>query len=108
MASLWCGANRYSHLDISLFDTTLQKLFGWTKMLEHKAFKRYFDKFNQADIVRVFGYIYRWFFSNLIFDNYTIDIDSSVITRFGRQQGSTKGYNRHKPGRNSHHPCCRC
>ena len=30
-------------------------------------------------------------------------IDSSVVTRYGAQQGSAKGYNRHKPGRNSQH-----
>jgi len=32
MASLWCGANRYSHLDVSRFDTTIQKLFDWERM----------------------------------------------------------------------------
>jgi hypothetical protein len=42
--------------------------------------------------------------NNLKFDNFTMDIDSSVITRYGEQEGSSKGYNTHKPGRKSHHP----
>ena len=33
-----------------------------------------------------------------------MDIDSSVLTRYGEQEGAKKGYNQHKPGRNSHHP----
>jgi len=105
IASLWCGANRYSHLDISRFDTTLQKLFGWKGMPEHKAFQRYFEKFTTYDShAHVFGEIYKWIFSNMAFDNYTLDIDSSVITRYGNQEASSKGYNPKKPGRKSHHP----
>lgn len=105
IASLWCGANRYSHLDISRFDTTLQKLFGWKRIPEHKAFQRYFEKFSPYDShTRVFGEIYKWFWSNIPFDNFTLDIDSSVITRYGNQEASCKGYNPKKPGRNPHHP----
>ncbi len=79
IASLWCGANRYSHLDISRFDTTLQKLFGWKGMPEHKAFQRYFEKFTTYDShAHVFGEIYKWIFSNMAFDNYTLDIQYRV------------------------------
>ncbi len=38
------------------------------------------------------------------FDNYTLDVDSSVITRYGQQEGAKRGYNPEKKGRNSHHP----
>ena len=31
-------------------------------------------------------------------------MDSTVVTRYGEQQGAKKGYNPKKPGRNSHHP----
>ena len=48
--------------------------------------------------------LYSWFFEQLQFDNYTLDVDSSVITRYGEQEGSKKGYNPAKRGRNSHHP----
>jgi Transposase DDE domain group 1 len=33
-----------------------------------------------------------------------LDVDSSVITRYGKQEGSKRGYNPKKPGRGSHHP----
>ncbi|WP_187647223.1 hypothetical protein [Nitrosophilus labii] len=34
----------------------------------------------------------------------TIDLDSTVITRYGNQEGAKVGYNPKKPGRPSHHP----
>ena len=104
MASVWCGASRYSHLDVTRFDHSIQRLFGWERMPEHKAFQRYFNKFDIPRTHQVFGGLYRWFFNQLKFDNFTMDIDSSVLTRYGEQQGSRKGYNKQKPGRNSQHP----
>jgi hypothetical protein len=104
MAGVWCGANRFSQLDITRMDITIQRMFGWDKMPEHKAFQRYFEKFDMASTYSVFGGLYRWFFDNLKFDNFTLDIDSSVITRYGEQEGAKKGYNKHKPGRKSQHP----
>jgi len=35
-------------------------------------------------------------------DNF--NLDSTVLTRYGQQQGAEKGYNPKKPGRPSHHP----
>ncbi|MCS6824505.1 MAG: hypothetical protein NZ529_09430 [Cytophagaceae bacterium] len=48
--------------------------------------------------------MFQWFFKNLHFDNFTLDIDSSILTRYDSQQGAKKGYNPKKPGRASHHP----
>jgi hypothetical protein len=101
---IWSGANRFEHMEVTRFDHVLQKLFGWKRMAGHKAIKRYFNKFDQVTNQNVFDYLYRWFFSNLLFDNYTLDFDSTVITRYGDQQGAMKGYNPKKPGRKSHHP----
>ena len=102
--SIWCGANRFEHLEVTRFDGVLQKLFGWERMAGHRAFVRFFEKFNMEINDKVFTELYRWFFNNLKFDNYTLDFDSSVITRYGDQQGAAVGYNAKKPGRKSHHP----
>jgi hypothetical protein len=48
--------------------------------------------------------MYQWFFKNLKFDRYTLDCDSTIMTRYGEQEGAQKGYNPKKRGRNSHHP----
>lgn len=46
--SIWCGGNRYTHLEILRHDRVLQQLFGWKKMPGYKSYMRYFSKFNQA------------------------------------------------------------
>jgi len=102
--SVWCGASRFMHLDVLRMDATLQQLFGWKTMAGHKAFQRYFSKFTTAVNHKIFHPLYQWFFEQLQFDNYTLDLDSTVMTRYGNQQGATKGYNIKKPGRKSHHP----
>ncbi len=102
--SIWCGGNRYTHLEILRHDNVLKKLFGWKQMASYKAYMRYFDKFSLATNQKVFQELYRWFFQQLKFDNYTLDFDSTIMTRYEEQQGAKKGYNPTKKGRNSHHP----
>ena len=35
---------------------------------------------------------------------HTLDLDSTILCRYGEQDGSLKGYNPKKRGRPSHHP----
>jgi hypothetical protein len=102
--SVWCGANRFMHLEVLRMDSTLQKLFDWKRMAGHKAFQRYFEKFGIGGNHRIFHGLYQWFFEQLHFDNYSLDLDSTVLTRYGNQKGSAKGHNAKKPGRKSHQP----
>ncbi len=73
-------------------------------MAGHKSFQRYFRKFGQSDNQRVFTELFKWFFKQIKLDNYTLDIDSTIMTRYGNQEGAKKGYKPEKRGRNSHHP----
>jgi hypothetical protein len=44
-----------------------------------------------------------WILDNFKFDNFILDIDSFVITKYGSQEGAKKGYNPAKKGHFSHH-----
>lgn len=103
-AGVWCGASCFGHLDVVRYDTVLCNLLGWKRGADHRAYQRYFNKFSQAVNQRVFGELFSWFFSELLFDNYTLDFDSTVIVCEGNQEGAVKGYNPKRPGRPSHHP----
>jgi len=102
--SIWTGASRYIHCDWLRYDTVLHEIFGWDKMPSQSTYSRFFGKFSQKRNTEVFPRIQNWFVNNLGIDNITIDFDSTVLTRSGTQQGSTKGYNPNRKGRNSHHP----
>ena len=86
------------------YDTVLCKQLGWERGADHRVYLRYSNKFSQAVNQRVFGRLINWFFSELVFDNYTLDFDSIVIVREGNQAVAVKGYNPKRPGRPSHHP----
>lgn len=73
-------------------------------MANFKAVMRLFRKFTQADNERVLGHLYRGLFRQLALDGLTLDLDSTVMTRYGQQEGAARGYNPSKPGRASHHP----
>lgn len=102
--SIWTGASRYIHCDWLRYDTVLQDIFGWKRMPSQSTYSRFFGKFSQKRNTEVFPNLQHWFFNELEVDNLTIDFDSTVITRYGEQEGSAKGYNPNKKGRNSHHP----
>lgn len=104
LVSIWCGANRFMHTEVTRHDEALKKIFGWKQSPAQDVYKRYFTKFTQATNQRVSDHFYSWIFNSIQFDNYTLDCDSSVLTRYGEQQGARRGYNPHKPGRASHHP----
>jgi hypothetical protein len=102
--SVWCGANRFSHTEVTRQDEVIRQIFGWKRICGQDTYKRFFRKFTQGINQRVFTVLYQWFFRGLQFDNYTLDVDSSVLTRYGEQEGARRGYNPTKPGRKSHHP----
>jgi len=104
ITSIWCGANRFLHTEVTRHDAALGKIFQWKNTPGQDTYKRFFSKFSQATNQKVSDYFYSWFFENVKFDNFTLDIDSSVMTRYGEQEGAKKGYNPSKRGRASHHP----
>lgn len=105
LVSIWCGACRFTHLDITRLDSTLTRLFGWTRVAGHKAIVRLFGRFDMMRHERVQAQIYRWFFDTVsTLPSVTVDMDSTVITRHGEQEGAVRGYNPNKRGRLSHHP----
>jgi hypothetical protein len=105
IVSIWCGAARFAHADITRLDATLVRLFDWGKAAGHKAIVRLFQRFDQGSATRVQSSSYRWLFDKLKLKAITLDVDSSVITRWGSQmEGAAKGYNPKNHGRLSHHP----
>ena len=104
MVSVWCGANRFLHTEITRHDQALCKIFGWDRSPGQDTFKRFFKKFDLERSSALSDYLFGWIFKNIQFDNITLDCDSTILTRYGDQQGALKGYNPKKPGRHSHHP----
>ena len=104
IVNVWCGATRFLHTEIGRHDYPLTEIFSWKRHPGQDTYKRFFKKFSLSRNSAVFGYFYQWFFRNLKMDEATLDIDSTIFTRYGNQEGASKGYNPQKKGRPSHHP----
>src|SRR6266498_2496146 len=100
LLSVWLGCYKFSHTHVLRLDDTLKEIFGWKQIPSDTTYKRFFQKFNWEKNTEVFPALQKWFFNELLFDNYTLDLDSTIITRYGDfQQGNHKGYNPSKKGR---------
>ena len=83
--SIWIGCFRFSHTAVVRLDEVLRQIFGWKRVASGTTFGRFFKKFTPSLNHSVFIELNSWFFDQLHFDNYTLDVDSSVITRYGQQ-----------------------
>ena len=85
--NVWCGANQSMHAEAQ------KKIFGWKQALAQDIYKRYFGRLTQVTSRRLSDHLYSWIFKPVQFDNYTLDCDSSVLTRYREQQRAKHGYN---------------
>jgi len=104
MVCVWIGGVRFSHTALVRFDEALRQIFGWDKVASVSTYTRFFNKFKLEEVDAVFNHISKWFWSQIPAKTLTIDLDSSVVPRYGEQEGAVKGYNPGKKGRSSHHP----
>lgn len=104
MLSIWCGANRFEHGEVTRHDPVLKHVFGFTRMANFKAVMRLFKKFTQNTNESVMDALYQWMFNQININGIALDLDSTVMTRYGVQEGAARGYNPAKRGRVSHHP----
>jgi len=85
IVSIWCGAARFAHADITCLDATLIRLFDWGHAAGHKAIVRLFQRFDQPIATRVQSSSYRWLFDKLQLNPITLGVDSTVLTRWDNQ-----------------------
>jgi hypothetical protein len=102
--SVWLGGVRFAHTAYVRFDEVLRKIFNWKRVPSVSTYTRFFRKFDLGMSDNIFPEVNRWFFNKIAIDKFTLDLDSTVITRYGEQEGSLRGYNPKKRGRPSHHP----
>jgi hypothetical protein len=108
--SILAGGERFSHIMfLSHSLEVLAKTFALKELpTSASALTRFIGKFKRQVSVDAFRnslweYMSTWIPWKKIGSDW-IDTDSTVIERYGNQEGAEKGYNPKKPGRASHHP----
>ena len=105
LTSVVLGARRLEHCGMLRTDQVIREIYGWQKgMGSASTFQRFFHKFDEELNSKLFWPIMKHVLSKVSIRYMTIDLDSSVVTRYGRQEKAEVGYNPQKKGRGSHHP----
>ena len=99
------GARRLAHNGMLRSDDVIKEIFGWRHCSPRAStYSRFFQKWNQELNDSFFPAVQEKIFEHVGIKRITVDIDSTVITRYGNQEQAAKGYNPEKKGAVSHHP----
>jgi len=109
LMSVVVGAQRFAHCDWLRADRVLHTMLGLTRFPSDDTIRNFFLRFSQAHIEAFWRPLWRWLLRLVACPKagFSLDLDSTVFCREGKQEGALKDYNPYNPkrkGRNSHHP----
>lgn len=105
MAGVLTGARRFAHIEALRHDEVLKQLLGLRRFPSDSTITRFFQRFGRKELQEMLEPLRAWQIKELTPPGeYTLDLDSSVFERYGKQEGSVLGYNPKKHRRPSHHP----
>jgi hypothetical protein len=104
--SVVAGARRFAHSSLLRADRALHALLGMKRFPTDGTMRNLFKRFTHGMVVRFYEPLWAWQLARVPqrAGGYSLDLDSTVFERYGKQEGVKKGYNPKKPGRGSHHP----
>ncbi len=106
LVSVLVGARRFAHTSLLRGDRALHALLGMDRFPTDDTIRNLFRSFGMGEVQRLYEPLAQWQMQRLPQrpEGYTLDLDSTVFERYGKQEGSLKGHNPRKHGRPSHHP----
>jgi hypothetical protein len=103
MLTALCEGKHFSHVQRLREDPTMSLLFGIKSVVSDDTIRRLFVRMEPEQCRQWMEESMRGLWQALP-DQLILDWDSTVLTRYGHQQGAEVGYNPQKRGRRSHHP----
>src|ERR1700681_2554539 len=102
LLSLLAGHRRYAHITALRCDPVNPPLLGMLKVLSEDAVRRNLGKIHEAKGLPWLQNHLDYCTTPLLSEPWVLDMDSTVKTLYGHQEGAEIGYNPAKPGRPSH------
>jgi len=104
MAGVLTGSRRLTHIERLRWDEGLRRILGLKRFVSDTTLSRFLRRFTAGTVTQVFESLMRWQLGLVTLKEEILDLDSSIIERYGKQEGAFLGYNPHKHRRPSHHP----
>jgi hypothetical protein len=102
LLSVLAGHRRYAHITTLRCDAVNPPLLGMRKVVSEDAVRRGLATMGQAKGLSWLQNHLDHCTTPLLGEPWVLDMDSTVKTLYGHQEGAEVGYNPHKPGRASH------
>ena len=104
---LLCSANRLNKMEVFSQDALVQELLGLSGSIDAETISNRIKRNNlgtNSILIDIIGKLSNKIHSKISNTNDILDLDSTVRTVYGHQEGSCKGFNSHKRGAKSYHP----
>ena len=100
------GAQRFAHGQWLRAEHVLHALLGLERFPGDDTLRNFFLRFSQGHSEAFWRPLWRWLLRLLACPQagFSLDLDSTVFCRAGRQEGAAKGYHPRRKGRQSHPP----
>ena len=102
MLSTLSGHRRYAHITTIRCDSVNPRLLGMKKVVSEDSARKAFIGADEEACAQWLGTHLSRCYEPLLYEPWILDVDGTIKTVYGHQQGAVVGYNPHKPGRPSH------
>ena len=106
LATVLVGGNRFAHVERLRGDEVVRELLSVDKIASEDTIRRFFLSLTSSQAEDLYTRLLH-FVSSLMADQVTtdvLDLDSTILERYGQQEGVAKGYYTASRGQTSHHP----
>ena len=102
LLSILSGHKRYAHISTLTGEGVNSKLLGMTKVVSDDSARGALTRMDEAEGVKWLQNHLQQCYEPLLKIPWIMDVDVTIKTIYGNQEGAVKGYNPHKQGRPSH------
>lgn len=106
LATVLVGGNRFAHVQRVCHDEVMLRILGAKRLGSEDTVRRFFLGLSGSQSEDMYTSLQR-FASELLMSSIqedVLDLDSTILERYGHQQGVGKGYHTARAGQTSHHP----
>ncbi len=106
LATVLIGGTRFAHVQRVLHDEVIRRIAGARRLASEDTVRRFFLSLTRSEAEDLYTALHR-FTATLMLRHTTedvLDLDSTILERYGQQEGASKGYHSGRAGQLSHHP----
>ena len=106
VATVLMGGSRFAHVQRVFQDEVVRRITGAKRLGSEDTVRRFFLSLSQSEAEDLYTTLQR-FTSRLMLRHLqedVLDLDSTILERYGQQEGASKGYHSSRAGQQSHHP----